>query len=97
MVLPATGAEVDDVELPPSEPSLRLGGLGESAEAKSCASEALGPGGVGTTLLGLGPGLRRAKTIQSNIASQLMLLLTDTIHSDVSRHVTQRIQRGRSG
>lgn len=31
----ADAAHVEEVELPPSEPSLRLGGLGESAVAKS--------------------------------------------------------------
>lgn len=67
MVEAAIVVQVEEVELPPSEPSLRLGGLGESAEANNCVKDALGAAGgnceaAGTTRRGLGPGFRRAKT-----------------------------------
>lgn len=70
MVVPAgvEEAQVDDVELPPSDPSFLLGGLGESAVANIWVREVLGaeegswePAGM--TLRGLGPGFLRAEMI----------------------------------
>lgn len=65
---PEVGADVEDVELPPSEPSFRLGGLGDSEPGYNWDIGGVVGGGVdsmGMTRRGLGPGLRRAK-IQIN-------------------------------
>lgn len=69
MVVPAgvEEAQVDEVELPPSDPSFLLGGLGESAVANIWVREVLGVEGgswelAGTTLRGFGPGFLRAET-----------------------------------